>query len=144
MHPTFKNLAMRIRSFLIVTSFSLSLLLNGCGEKEQAEQPAPETVQNSVANIPEDVQDSLSELQNKLGNLTGSNEVPAAPASDVALYGENTIDTSVILDDYHVAVWINAEKLLKSQVVDSFFKVCLLYTSPSPRDRQKSRMPSSA
>ena len=23
-------------------------------------------------------------------------------------------------------------------------KVCLLYTSPSPRDRQKSRMPSSA
>ena len=25
-----------------------------------------------------------------------------------------------------------------------FFKVCLLYTSPSPRDRQKSRMPSSA
>ena len=24
------------------------------------------------------------------------------------------------------------------------FKTCLLYTSPSPRDRQKSRMPSSA
>ena len=26
----------------------------------------------------------------------------------------------------------------------TFYKVCLLYTSPSPRDRQKSRMPSSA
>ena len=26
----------------------------------------------------------------------------------------------------------------------SFHKPCLLYTSPSPRDRQKSRMPSSA
>ena len=26
----------------------------------------------------------------------------------------------------------------------SLFWVCLLYTSPSPRDRQKSRMPSSA
>ena len=26
----------------------------------------------------------------------------------------------------------------------SFHKICLLYTSPSPRDRQKSRMPSSA
>ena len=25
-----------------------------------------------------------------------------------------------------------------------YFKICLLYTSPSPRDRQKSRMPSSA
>ena len=27
---------------------------------------------------------------------------------------------------------------------DAFPKLCLLYTSPSPRDRQKSRMPSSA
>ncbi len=116
---------MRIRSFLIVTFFSLSLLLSGCGEKEQAEQPAPtpETVQNSVPEIPEDVQNSLSELQDTLGNLTRGNEEPAAPASDVALYGENTIDTSVILDDYHVAVWINAEKLLNSEVVESFFKV---------------------
>ena len=26
----------------------------------------------------------------------------------------------------------------------ALFNVCLLYTSPSPRDRQKSRMPSSA
>ena len=26
----------------------------------------------------------------------------------------------------------------------AFTKICLLYTSPSPRDRQKSRMPSSA
>ena len=31
-------------------------------------------------------------------------------------------------------------KISGSDVVDS----CLLYTSPSPRDRQKSRMPSSA
>ena len=26
----------------------------------------------------------------------------------------------------------------------SFYKICLLYTSPSPRDRTRSRMPSSA
>ena len=31
-----------------------------------------------------------------------------------------------------------------SKVFNSEFKGCLLYTSPSPRDRQKSRMPSSA
>ena len=29
-------------------------------------------------------------------------------------------------------------------VVDRIYHICLLYTSPSPRDRQKSRMPSSA
>ena len=28
--------------------------------------------------------------------------------------------------------------------VPAAYKACLLYTSPSPRDRQKSRMPSSA
>ena len=32
----------------------------------------------------------------------------------------------------------------KSPSKKRIFKVCLLYTSPSPRDRQKSRMPSSA
>ena len=30
------------------------------------------------------------------------------------------------------------------EVIQSKFDDCLLYTSPSPRDRQKSRMPSSA
>ena len=40
------------------------------------------------------------------------------------------------------------ERFLEAGVVDDdvahFQKICLLYTSPSPRDRQKSRMPSSA
>ena len=30
------------------------------------------------------------------------------------------------------------------EIADKTDKACLLYTSPSPRDRQKSRMPSSA
>ena len=33
---------------------------------------------------------------------------------------------------------------LQPNVSDKDIKACLLYTSPSPRDRQKSRMPSSA
>ena len=32
----------------------------------------------------------------------------------------------------------------KARVIEADSKACLLYTSPSPRDRQKSRMPSSA
>ena len=32
----------------------------------------------------------------------------------------------------------------KNQIVTNAENTCLLYTSPSPRDRQKSRMPSSA
>ena len=40
---------------------------------------------------------------------------------------------------YQPRTSFNDEKL--SELADS---ICLLYTSPSPRDRQKSRMPSSA
>ena len=44
----------------------------------------------------------------------------------------------------------NAEAMLGEEIknavvtVPAYFNDCLLYTSPSPRDRQKSRMPSSA
>ena len=33
---------------------------------------------------------------------------------------------------------------LPSELIDKYLKICLLYTSPSPRDGTKSRMPSSA
>ena len=36
------------------------------------------------------------------------------------------------------------ENLGVSDYWQTTFLICLLYTSPSPRDRQKSRMPSSA
>ena len=35
-------------------------------------------------------------------------------------------------------------KRLRRNKIDGVLGGCLLYTSPSPRDRQKSRMPSSA
>ena len=40
----------------------------------------------------------------------------------------------------------NSMRALKTlrNILETEFRGCLLYTSPSPRDRQKSRMPSSA
>ena len=40
----------------------------------------------------------------------------------------------------------NDEECIKFTITSGkkYHKICLLYTSPSPRDRQKSRMPSSA
>ena len=35
-------------------------------------------------------------------------------------------------------------QLLKEELVEEHTRACLLYTSPSPRDRTRSRMPSSA
>ena len=44
--------------------------------------------------------------------------------------------------------WFNVQTLWQPMNAQSIgldqYQVCLLYTSPSPRDRQKSRMPSSA
>ena len=44
----------------------------------------------------------------------------------------------------------NVNETVKQEIIDAISNLslnrypCLLYTSPSPRDRQKSRMPSSA
>ena len=53
--------------------------------------------------------------------------------------------------DAAIEKWIDDQMKWKSAVIVLIGKetstrpwVCLLYTSPSPRDRQKSRMPSSA
>eukprot|EP01015_Nassula_variabilis_P034943 TRINITY_DN8687_c0_g2_i15.p1 TRINITY_DN8687_c0_g2~~TRINITY_DN8687_c0_g2_i15.p1 ORF type:complete len:199 (-),score=16.95 TRINITY_DN8687_c0_g2_i15:26-622(-) len=44
--------------------------------------------------------------------------------------------------DYSISIW---RLLMMSAIAIGLFIItCLLYTSPSPRDRQKSRMPSSA
>ena len=39
---------------------------------------------------------------------------------------------------------LKSESLKAANTLLDWPKICLLYTSPSPRDRQKSRMPSSA
>ena len=45
---------------------------------------------------------------------------------------------------YPVLVQLKCEVGASSRVAHALAESCLLYTSPSPRDRQKSRMPSSA
>ena len=60
--------------------------------------------------------------------------------TDVGLEVESFEKTSSDLDNFKVAKIINAEKHPNADKL----KVCLLYTSPSPRDLSTSRMPSSA
>ena len=38
----------------------------------------------------------------------------------------------------------SGEQIAEGDLVDKHYDVCLLYTSPSPRDKRQSRMPSSA
>ena len=65
--------------------------------------------------------------------------------------GEVTVDTSIKTVVVHDAITPGGFPLLRQDASNSELVrgsttncACLLYTSPSPRDRQKSRMPSSA
>ena len=69
--------------------------------------------------------------------------------SDLTDHGLDSLDTIelVIQVEDELGYLIDAEKLelfKKPKHFVNFISHCLLYTSPSPRDRQKSRMPSSA
>ena len=47
----------------------------------------------------------------------------------------------------HLAAWADIRESLEkpeAYYINNVVKACLLYTSPSPRDRRRSRMPSSA
>ena len=57
-------------------------------------------------------------------------------AIDLALAKQFTDNGKAVISDALGGVW--------QWMVVLLFLICLLYTSPSPRDRQKSRMPSSA
>ena len=57
---------------------------------------------------------------------------------------ENKIFTA-IHKHYSISEWDTFLESASAEIIDYIaFSTCLLYTSPSPRDRQKSRMPSSA
>ena len=63
----------------------------------------------------------------------------------------NIITKEISISDYDEISYVGKVNIKYEQSNASpFFKItideniCLLYTSPSPRDRQKSRMPSSA
>ena len=50
-----------------------------------------------------------------------------------------------LCQSYQSSVTINVDdKTANGKSLLSLFKICLLYTSPSPRDKRQSRMPSSA
>ena len=82
---------------------------------------------------------------------TGNVFVTPVISNTTTYYAENIAEGSPIIggESYNVAngdiYTAAAERLLIFDVyTDIVLKSCLLYTSPSPRDRTRSRMPSSA
>ena len=71
---------------------------------------------------------------------------PSSPSTKLALRGEaKGLPLSADSGAYAASAPKDIPKVLSREVrTKALFSACLLYTSPSPRDRQKSRMPSSA
>ena len=54
------------------------------------------------------------------------------------------LETALLAQSERQQVWAGSNEDAKAQALESEFEACLLYTSPSPRDKRQSRMPSSA
>ena len=98
-------------------------------------QPAGDSVQSCL-------EDALSILFSKSLSIVGAGRTDAGVHAH-QLYAHVDLDEHIDQD-----LTFRLNKLLPKEIaVNNIVAVsqdCLLYTSPSPRDRQKSRMPSSA
>ena len=72
--------------------------------------------------------------------LSTENEMTRSKAKDLIKRGRVSVDDNIIEKPSFDVTDKNIIKIIDEENI----YVCLLYTSPSPRDRQKSRMPSSA
>ena len=52
--------------------------------------------------------------------------------------------TELTQKEFAESIGLKERTIRSYEAGDTIYNICLLYTSPSPRDRQKSRMPSSA
>ena len=77
-----------------------------------------------------------------VADLVDASSQAAAQAAVRSLDGEFSRSVNAISEELmNLRAWLEAALDFSEEEIDFF---CLLYTSPSPRDRQKSRMPSSA
>ena len=101
-------------------------------------------------NATEDAQKLLSNIY-RTGQRFGAGQVidviRGKDTAKVRQFGHNKLSTYGIGENRSDQQW---RSIIRQLIVQNYLLVnesqygCLLYTSPSPRDRQKSRMPSSA
>ena len=107
---------------------------------EETEQLV-ESVSRHCINLEDRAAEVAREIQNNNSNLSEANSVQEALREERRLEREHSTEAAKI-KARNVCSHIDADLLkVESEIRDHS---CLLYTSPSPRVRQKSRMPSSA
>ena len=104
----------------------------------------------------QDLQKKMAEAQEKVETLEAVG-ISGGGIVKITINGKNNVtsvnidETAIdknekeILEDLIVAAFNDARDKIQRKIADEMSSLtCLLYTSPSPRDRTRSRMPSSA
>ena len=94
------------------------------------------------------IQDSVLDLETQIAYHLQGNHYPPVPLSMVQpcidaidAYYDEDYDRFIAMPE---GVFYKGMSHAPAHAIVDQHHLCLLYTSPSPRDRQKSRMPSSA
>ena len=104
---------------------------------------APETYMHKLAvgrNIEKGVVDLDFSLEKNLKNLADAKNKELSDLTVCFLDRTRHNDINETLDKFK----INKKLITDGDVSGALYVTCLLYTSPSPRDKRQSRMPSSA
>ena len=116
---------------------------------------ATTTARNAAITAPAEGQFAFTKDTNSLWYYDGAAWVASGATGDiegvtagVGISGGGTSGTVTVTNSMATAIDAKGD-LVAGTAADTFSRLavgtnCLLYTSPSPRDRQKSRMPSSA
>ena len=64
------------------------------------------------------------------------------PATNIEI--TDYLPAGLVFDASLNPTWTGTSPVIMTLLTDTLFNTCLLYTSPSPRDKRQSRMPSSA
>ena len=132
LHHRVKNNLQLIHSLLYMQTLELPegeglTAIHECSQRLQVIEMVHQMLYKSDVSYTVNVKDYFNNLGAFLSNIYGYATSVVTSEIDDELQNEN-------LDD----------AVAKGLILNELFTNCLLYTSPSPRDRQKSRMPSSA
>ena len=90
------------------------------------------------------IETKVNQMMSELFELELSEITPKSNVfTDLGLDSLDAIDL-VVSFQKEFGIKPSNDELQKIRTMEDVYTFCLLYTSPSPRDRQKSRMPSSA
>eukprot|EP01015_Nassula_variabilis_P027606 TRINITY_DN5685_c0_g1_i6.p1 TRINITY_DN5685_c0_g1~~TRINITY_DN5685_c0_g1_i6.p1 ORF type:complete len:164 (+),score=50.71 TRINITY_DN5685_c0_g1_i6:70-561(+) len=112
-------------------------MIDSFGTKEQKEKYLPR-----MANLEIFSSYCLTE-PNSGSDAAGMKTFAKKDGDYYIINGSKTFISGGSFSDVYILMCLTGEKEISTIIVDKNTP-CLLYTSPSPRDRQKSRMPSSA